>query len=82
MSDFGFAQAAVEEMTAKLGRGEVAFVLPGVNILIFPIGLIVTSIWFLIGVAFYGFGTYERYSYRDAYRRRKARDLSAGRGRI
>ena len=82
MSDFGFAQKAVEEITAKLQDGEVAFVLPGVNILIFPIGLIVTSIWLAIGLAFYGFGTYERYAYRDSYRRRKARDVSSGRGRI
>ena len=82
MSDFGFAQKAVDEIMEKLQEGEVAFVLPGVNILIFPIGLIITSIWLAIGLAFYGFGTYERYAYRDSYRRRKARDVSSGRGRI
>ena len=81
-SDFGVAQAAVEDIVAQLANGDVAFVLPGVNILIFPIGLIVTSIWLAIGLAFYGFGTYERYAYRDSYRRRKAREQSSGMGRI
>ena len=72
MSDFGFAQKAVEEITAKLQDGEVAFVLPGVNILIFPIGLVVSGFWLLVGIGAYGFGTYERYNYRETYRRRKA----------
>ncbi|KAI1463794.1 uncharacterized protein F4812DRAFT_231367 [Daldinia caldariorum] len=73
MSDFTLAQLAVDNITAQLHEGTVAFVLPGVNILIFPVGLIITSIWLVIGVGFYAFGTYERYNYRDAYRTRKAR---------
>ncbi|KAI0173153.1 hypothetical protein GGR52DRAFT_374995 [Hypoxylon sp. FL1284] len=73
MSDFGIASLAVDNQTAMLHTGEVAFVLPGVNILIFPVGLVLTSIWLVVGVGFYGFGTYERYNYRDTYRRRKAR---------
>ncbi|KAL7629847.1 hypothetical protein AAE478_001370 [Parahypoxylon ruwenzoriense] len=73
MSDFSLASLAVDELTAQLRNGTIAFVLPGVNILIFPVGLILTSIWLVIGVGFYAFGTYERYNYRDAYRSRKAR---------
>ncbi|KAI5856740.1 hypothetical protein GGS23DRAFT_390667 [Durotheca rogersii] len=73
MSDLSIATLAVDDLMAGLRNGTVAFVLPGVNILIFPVGLILTSIWFVIGVGFYGFGTYERYSYRDTYRSRKAR---------
>ncbi|KAI1801776.1 hypothetical protein F4811DRAFT_555491 [Daldinia bambusicola] len=73
MSDFTLASVAVDNITAQLHEGTVAFVLPGVNILIFPVGLIITSIWLVIGVGFYAFGTYERYNYRDAYRTRKAR---------
>ncbi|KAI1077999.1 hypothetical protein F5B20DRAFT_582816 [Whalleya microplaca] len=73
MSDFALASLAVENVTAQLKSGEVAFVLPGAQIMIFPIGLIITSIWLGIGVAFYGFGTYERYRFRDSYRSRKAR---------
>ncbi|XXG95224.1 hypothetical protein Hte_001484 [Hypoxylon texense] len=73
MSDFSIASLAVDTITAQMHNGTVAFVLPGVNILIFPVGLVLTSIWLVIGVGFYAFGTYERYNYRDTYRRRKAR---------
>ncbi|OTA63337.1 hypothetical protein K449DRAFT_433445 [Hypoxylon sp. EC38] len=74
MSDFSLASLAVDNITAQLREGSVAFVLPGVNILIFPVGLVLTSIWLVIGVGFYAFGTYERYNYRDMYRRMKARE--------
>ncbi|KAI0376299.1 hypothetical protein F5Y04DRAFT_213273 [Hypomontagnella monticulosa] len=72
-SDFTRASVAVSNITIQMQNGTVAFVLPGVNILIFPVGLVITSIWLAIGLGFYGFGTYERYNYRDTYRRRKAR---------
>ncbi|KAI1383823.1 uncharacterized protein F4822DRAFT_52726 [Hypoxylon trugodes] len=73
MSDFSLASLAVDDMTNQLHNGTVAFVLPGVNILIFPVGLVLVGIWLVIGLGFYGFGTYERYNYRDQYRSRKAR---------
>lgn len=73
LSDFSIASLAVDTITAQMHNGTVAFVLPGVNILIFPVGLVLTSIWLVIGVGFYAFGTYERYNYRDTYRSRKAR---------
>uniref|UniRef100_L2FJ70 Uncharacterized protein n=1 Tax=Colletotrichum fructicola (strain Nara gc5) TaxID=1213859 RepID=L2FJ70_COLFN len=71
-SDVAMAQAAVDDVVAGLKNGTVAFVLPGVQLMIFPVGLIVTGTWLLIGVAFYGFGTYERIGYADSYRRRRA----------
>ncbi|OHF03044.1 hypothetical protein CORC01_01802 [Colletotrichum orchidophilum] len=71
-SDFAVAQAAVDEVVAQLKNGTVAFVLPGVQLMIFPVGLIVTSTWLLIGLGFYGFGTYERIVYAESYRRRRA----------
>ncbi|KAI1134722.1 hypothetical protein F5Y05DRAFT_198757 [Hypoxylon sp. FL0543] len=74
MSDFSLASLAVDNITAQLHEGTVPFVLPGVNILIFPVGLVLTSVWLVIGVGFYAFGTYERYNYRDMYRRMKARE--------
>ncbi|KAI1496042.1 hypothetical protein F5X99DRAFT_422427 [Biscogniauxia marginata] len=73
MSDFGLASLAVSEVTEQMRNGTVAFVVPGVNILIFPVGLVVTSVWTVLGFAAYGFGTYERYGHRESYRRRKAR---------
>ncbi|TGJ78950.1 hypothetical protein E0Z10_g9813 [Xylaria hypoxylon] len=72
LSPFSQALLAVQNITAELESGRVAFVLPGVNLLIFPIGLVVTSFWTLLGVGAYAYGTYERYNYRETYRRRKA----------
>ncbi|KAK2042461.1 hypothetical protein LZ31DRAFT_357812 [Colletotrichum somersetense] len=71
-SDLAVAQAAVDEMVTSLHNGTVAFVLPGVQIMIFPIGLIITSTWLLIGLSFYGLGTYERFNHAENYRRRRA----------
>lgn len=78
MSDFSAAQAAVDEQIEGLKNGTVAFVLPGVQLMIFPVGLIITSVWLLIGVAVYGFGTYERMMYADAYRRRQSFEVRRG----
>lgn len=72
MSDFAAAQAAVDDQLAGLKNGTVAFVLPGVQLMVFPIGLIITSIWLVIGIAVVGFGTYERWNYAEMYRRRQA----------
>ncbi|KAK2740948.1 hypothetical protein FQN57_005952 [Myotisia sp. PD_48] len=44
------------------------FVLPGISLGIYPIGLIVTSIWAGLFVLVVGFGTFERKRYRDVYR--------------
>ncbi|KAK5633715.1 hypothetical protein RRF57_009429 [Xylaria bambusicola] len=75
-SRFSQANAAQQKITQQMEAGSVPFVLPGVNILIFPIGLVVSGVWLLLGVGAYGYGTYERYNYRETYRRRKA--MSAG----
>ncbi|KAL2163959.1 hypothetical protein VTH06DRAFT_3172 [Thermothelomyces fergusii] len=72
MTNQRLAELAVEKMVAGLENGTVAFVLPGVQIMIFPIGLIITSTWLALGLAAYGFGTYERYNFREAHRRRVA----------
>ncbi|KAJ9137530.1 hypothetical protein NKR23_g9111 [Pleurostoma richardsiae] len=77
MSDTAKAQAAVDDIVAKLKTSEVAFVLPGVQLLIFPVGLVVTSVWLVAGVAVIGLGFFERVSYREQYRSRTAR---AGKG--
>ncbi|KAK4245864.1 hypothetical protein C7999DRAFT_33721 [Corynascus novoguineensis] len=76
------AQLAVDKMIEGLNNGTVAFVLPGVQIMIFPIGLIITSIWLTLGLTAYGFGTYERYNFREAHKRRIAVAQKAGVARI
>lgn len=73
MSDFALASAAVDTKLEQLANKTVAFVLPGVQLMIYPIGLIITSVWLVLGVLAYGIGTYDRIRYADAYRRRSAR---------
>lgn len=72
LSDTAKAQAAVDDVTQGLSNGTIAFVLPGVNLLIFPIGLIICGSWTVIGAAVIGFGFFERVQYRESYRRRSA----------
>lgn len=78
-SSFSLAQRAVDVEVARLASGEVPFVLPGMTILIFPIGAIITGVWLLIGLAAYGYGTYQRYQFRETYRQRKAAMDNMGR---
>jgi hypothetical protein len=81
MSEFALASAAVDDITQRMLNSfdpnnatlvPVAFVLPGVQIMIFPIGLVITGLWLLIGLVVIGFGTYERFNYRTQFQRRKA----------
>lgn len=66
------AQIAVDKVVAGLANGSVAFVLPGVNLLIFPVGLIIAGSWFVVGFSVIGFCFFERVQYRESYRRRLA----------
>ena len=78
MSDFALASKAVEDITINLRELDpsdpkyVAFVLPGVSLMVYPIGLIITGLWTLVGFSVISFGYFERVSYRDQFRRRKA----------
>ncbi|KAK7958070.1 hypothetical protein PG996_010488 [Apiospora saccharicola] len=78
MSDIAHAQLAVNDMVAGLANGTVAFILPGVEVLIFPVGLIITGTWMLVGFAIYGFGTFERINHRHTFRTRKMREGKGG----
>lgn len=73
MSEFSLASAAVDLIVSELGNSTVAFVLPGVQFLVFPVGLVIMSAWISIGLAFIGFGFYERVGYRESFKSRKAR---------
>lgn len=70
MSNITIALAAVNQLVNGLHNGTVAFVLPGVQIITFPIGLIITSVWLAVALAVIGFGMVERISYREQYKRR------------
>lgn len=73
MSDFSAAQLAVDQSTEALRNGTIAFVLPGTQIMIFPIGLIITGTWLLVGLSAYGFGTFQRAQYAQMYHSRAGR---------
>lgn len=73
MSDFAAAQLAVDTVMEEMRNGTVAFVLPGTQIMVFPVGLVITGTWLLIGLSVYGFGTFERMQYAEMYKTRQAR---------
>ena len=75
MSDFARASAAVDDVVAQMKNGTVAFVLPGVQLMIYPIGLIITGSWLGLGLLAYGIGTYDRIRFAESYRRRSARAM-------
>jgi hypothetical protein len=58
------------------------FVVPGLNILIFPIGGIVTGIWAVLLIGTIGYGTVGRMQFREQYRRRMARANKGNMARI
>jgi uncharacterized protein YaaW (UPF0174 family) len=58
------------------------FVVPGLNILIFPIGAIITGIWTVLFIATVAYGTIGRMQFREQYRRRAARANKADMVRI
>jgi beta-lactamase regulating signal transducer with metallopeptidase domain len=58
------------------------FVLPGLNILIFPIGAIITGIWTVLFLATIAYGTIGRMQFREQYRRRAARAQKGDMARI
>ena len=78
LSDFSAAWAAVDAQLAGLQNGTVAFVLPGVQLMIFPVGLIIVSVWLLVGLLVVGFGTYERIMYAEMHKRRQAVKVPRG----
>lgn len=73
MSPAALAQKAVDYMVVGLQNSTIPFVLPGVQLLIFPVDMVITTIWLVIGASVVGFGTWERANYRRQYRQRMAR---------
>lgn len=56
--------------TSSAAAKAATFVLPGRTLGIFPVGLIITSVWTVLFVATVAYGTMERIRFREAYRRR------------
>lgn len=71
LSDFAAAQAAVDRRLADLDSGDIAFIVPGTQFMVFPIGFIITSVWTVLGVGAYGWGTLERYKFKKSFEERR-----------
>ncbi|KAH9870985.1 hypothetical protein J1614_006559 [Plenodomus biglobosus] len=54
------------------------FVVPGMSLAFFPIGLVITSVWALFFFLAVGLGTYGRIQFRDQYRRRVRMEMARG----
>jgi hypothetical protein len=72
------AAAAEPTAAAIAAANAAAFTLPGTTLGIFPVGLIITSIWALLFLAAVGYGTWGRIQFRDQFRQRKERAAAAG----
>ncbi len=72
------AAAAVPTAAAAAAEKASEFTLPGTTLGIFPVGLIITSVWALILLAAVGYGTWGRLQFREQYRQRKTRAMAAG----
>jgi hypothetical protein len=73
---------ADKPMQTLVVTGDNPFVVPGLNILIFPIGGVITGIWAILLVSTIGYGTYGRMQFREDYRRRAARAAKGDIARI
>lgn len=82
LSDTAQAQLEVDRLKEGLSNGTVVFQVPGIRIMIFPVGLIVTSLWLTLFVGVVGFGTFQRMNYREQFRRRTALMKKGGMGTI
>lgn len=74
-----FAQPIIASKTAVqppiqtlVVASDAPFVVPGLNILIFPIGGIITGVWTVLFIGTIAYGTIGRIQFRDQYRRRSA----------
>lgn len=56
--------------------------LPGNTFAVFPVGLIITTVWALLLLMTIGYGTLSKIQARDAYRRRVRGRMSGGMGRL
>jgi len=84
-----FAQTATVSKTAVQSpiqtlvvASNAPFVVPGLHILIFPIGGIITGVWAVLLISAIGYGTFGRMQFRESYRRRAARSEKGGQARI
>ncbi|KAL2076089.1 hypothetical protein VTL71DRAFT_1032 [Oculimacula yallundae] len=67
--------------TLVVAKGE-QFVVPGMSLMIFPIGLVIQSIWTVLFIGTIAYGTVGRMQFRDQFRTRAARQQKGDLARI
>jgi len=61
---------------------DAPFIMPGMNLLIFPIGAVITGVWAVLLIGTIGYGTMGRIQFRDQFRRRNAVAMKGDLARI
>lgn len=80
-----FAQAVVTAqppLQTLVVAANAPFVVPGLHILIFPIGGIITGVWAVLFIGTITYGTVRRTQFREQFRRRVARTAKGDLARI
>lgn len=72
------ADPQVAASASAAAQSAAPFVVPGMSLAFFPIGLVVTSVWALFFFLAVGLGTYGRIQFRDQYRRRVRMEEARG----
>jgi hypothetical protein len=65
-------------IAAVVNAPGVLFKMPGTQILIFPIGAIITGVWAVLLLSTIAYGTVGRIGFRDQFRRQTARSQKGG----
>lgn len=63
---------------SAIAQDAAPFVVPGMYLAFFPIGLVITSVWAFFFFLAVGLGTYGRIQFRDQYRRRVRMEMARG----
>ncbi|KAH6676846.1 hypothetical protein B0J14DRAFT_652253 [Halenospora varia] len=72
----------IQPIQTLVVASESPFIVPGLNILIFPIGGIITGIWSILFIGTIAYGTVGRMQFREQFRRRTARATKGSLARI
>ena len=70
------ASGGMPAFTSAVSGKQIAFVMPGTTLGIFPVGLIITGSWAVAFMAVVGYGTVGRMRFREQYRRRVRREVA------
>jgi hypothetical protein len=67
-----------DQLAAAVAGKPTPFIVPGLSIQVFPVGLIITSTWMLLFFLTVGLGTLGRIQFREQYRKEMKEQQSSG----